>query len=666
VIRKAIGLIATLLLVTDVSASSAERGGRFLTRGEQALPFAAHDQFGIAALRDLPGAFSGGAKEAGRRLVSGGLFAGFSQRSEGAWAGSDPLVTWVTDAGLGEASVRGRVLDMFLRGGAVLVLRTSDSIEVNAALNAIFGAVSHATIAVYYRSDDSTLQTFTINARLDDGFDLSAVMERLGDELEAAMRKSSLSRASALLLANDVDLVALPRLNLSETAFPATPNGSSVTVTASVVRHSSRDRDVLNVVSKAAYNLIPHHRGLSGGALIVPGKYNMKQTLSLDGSGSPAYTPVLVEQFPTSDSRTEITIQERKQTTTSYGFNISPEISAGLQGSIPEASAKLSYGFTFGKEYVDEKQLAFTSRDYFLGSAASSPMAYTSRSELNLELAPFIRSNPGYFGKPPEEQKVTATMRQSSPETYAVWELDGRYLGAINLNVQSVITNASFDGSRVEDIPDPRPQAVATLSFYANSPYLTRETSVFLQSQKGDGGCLRDANGTVSVQACPNTSHPSWVDDVHAQWQLDSEGRYFNRGSKRCMEMLPTGSAPNLGGEVIVRPCELKNSQRWVWRADRIYTLYDNASMGWRLYVDSSNVVRVRIEDHDKYQDLPTNPNHILLPPWSDYPLVPKPGAVVPSLGGFPREIPADWFRFGAVGSDQVWRVVTLRQGLHR
>jgi hemolysin len=70
--------------------------------------------------------------------------------------------------------------------------------------------------------------------------------------------------------------------------------------------------------------------------------------------------------------------------------------------------------------------------------------------------------------------------------------------------------------------------------------------------------------------------------------------------------------------------------------------------------------------DLSVYQDLPLNPNHALLNPWSNYPSAPVPGVTIPTYDSNPRPapIPNDWMQFKAVTSDQVWRVIPLRANI--
>ncbi|WP_331991238.1 RICIN domain-containing protein [Dyella sp.] len=452
---------------------------------------------------------------------------------------------------------------------------------------------------------------------------------------------------------------ALPRMDLSETRYASSGNGSSATLNMTVIRDSTTSKDKFVVVAKSSYNMIPHDNGLSGGTLTVPYRYKLSQNFR---SADATIAPSLVEQFPLSDNRTDINISDTRVKETTYGFNISREISGGLQGRVPDASTKLKFRFDFSRTYKEEKAIAFSVKDYFLISS-SQPASGGVAAQWSIELAPAIFGNKEYFGKKPTIERVTPTMRAASPQTFAIWEFDAAYQGTISLDAQSTIENAKYDGSKVEVTPDSRYQAAAGLTVDLGSAYLTRETAVFIRSEKDNGGCLWDDGGNVVLRTCPDTGRPTFLDEKHAQWRFDGEGRYINRGSGQCMQMLPSGLSPG-GHQVITARCTLNNDQHWEWRADRIYSLYNGAADDWRLHVSPGGLVDVRTEDKDRYQDLPKNPFHDLLIPWSNYPSQPVPGVFVPVLTGNQPPIPEDWLRFKAVGPDQTWKITALRQSL--
>ncbi|HEY4145757.1 RICIN domain-containing protein [Pinirhizobacter sp.] len=646
-------------LFLAIAGCAGEVIGHELRLGGEVMSVGVHDQVGTFPINQLQDIFDQGVASASRRLVAGAL-------APQALKGADTTVGvgWVWGAALADPAIAARVNRMFADGQPVLVIRAGETQRIDGAIHSIFGAASPAEVAVYQAGAGGGLRVYAIDAPYRATGDLSLAMGQLVADVDRAI---TLSHATPKASTDDGEPVALPRIEVVDTEYAVSIPGASSTLAATVVRDSSRSKDVLRINTRSNYNLKPAHNGMSGGSLIVPYKYEIETKVVLDGTGTPAFEARLSSQYPGSDPRTDIAFSESNETKTSYGFNISSEISGGLQGAVPEASAKTRYGFTFGKEYTDTKSVAFTVRDYFVASRAENPGSNFYKAGWTFELAPLIASDARYFGKPVSEKRVTPMMRSASPEGFASWEIDGRYAGNIILQASAKITNASFNGSAVDkNLPDPRPQATVGLMVRADSPYLTRITTVFLQAQKGDGLCLWRDRQEAIMRTCPATSHPSWEDAKDAQWQLDEEGRYFNRGSGMCLTMLPDANAPISGSHVVLDTCSLRNSQRWEWRADRLYTLYDGASQDWRLHLDDGNVPRVRIDDSSRYQALPTNPNHSLLIPWSTYPSAPTKGTIIPSFAAVQPPIPEDWLRFNAVTSDQVWRMVVLRQGLAR
>jgi len=574
---------------------------------------------------------------------------------------------WVWASALNDAGNRRQVKAMFDAHIPVLVLGAGTSESTLRAVSGVFGFASRASVAVYVRAG-SQWHVFSIDVPLDQHGDMRMTARQLVSEVrELTGKGEQISDGTAATMSRQDtreepelgERHALPRMNLTETQYASSGNGSSVTLDMTVIRDSTTSRDKFVVVAKTNYNMIPHDNGLSGSTLTVPYRYKLSQSLRSPGA---TVEPSLVEQFPITDMATEINISDTRTKETTYGFNISREVSGGLQGKVPEASAKLKFGFDFSRTYREEKSIALSIKDYFLISSAR-PVSGGVAAEWTMELASAIFGDKEYFGKPPTINRVTPTMRAASPQTFAVWEFDASYQEMISLDAQSTIENVKYDGNKVEVTPDPRYQAVAGLTVDLGSAYLTRETSVFIRSEKGNGGCLWDDGGNVVLRSCPDTGGPTFLDEKHAQWRFDGNGRYINRGSGQCMQMLPSGLSPG-GHQVITARCTLNNDQHWEWRADRIYSLYNGAADDWRLHVNPGGLVDVRTEDKDIYQDLPKNPFQDLLIPWSNYPSQPVPGVFVPVLTGAQPPIPDDWLRFKAVGPDQTWKITVLRQSL--
>jgi len=323
--------------------------------------------------------------------------------------------------------------------------------------------------------------------------------------------------------------------------------------------------------------------------------------------------------------------------------------------------------FDFTREYTSTNRLSFSIKDYAIAAGITAPSSQSRRSMWELPLAASISHAADYFGRSPSPARMTPSMHQVTASGATTWIVPGTFAGTLNVLAGGSISNRSFRGRGVETIPDPRPQPTATTLIRADSPYLTRETTVFIQSRAGNGGCLRDNGGVVGIAACPDSSHPGWMDDLHAQWQLDTHGRYYNRGSKQCMQILTQGISSNSGGEVITARCSLGLDQRWEWQADRIHSLHGDGYPDWRLHV-SNQRIEARTSGKPELQRLPSNPFHALLAPWSTYPRKPDSTAFIPKLDNLgPSQPVSDEVKaLNPPLPQERWELIILRQGLHR
>lgn len=639
--------ISMATLCTSAKSEAVELEGSSL---RQHIFLGAHDKKGDATLSSLPSLINdiyanrATTRPLGRTAVD--------IRHTGS---DDRLFTWVFTEALEDEVVARDIHDKYVDGVPILVITPQAGDEEFKAIASVFGAAARTEMAIYVQTSDGPRIFSMASPSIHD--DIAATTTKIVQDIGLLLATPIKAAAGD---EENVDLYALPRMTVINTAYASSNNGSSVTLEATVTRNSTRSKDAFLVISKSSFNIKPHDSGLSSGKLTIAKEYELEHTIILD---SEKYEPRIVEQFPGTNGSTDITISTLRSVKTSYGFNLSAETSRGLKDNVPEASAKVGFGFSFGREYTDQKSIEMTLKDYSIVSSAVPNLPRTRTVKWSLGLAPAILADAEYFGKSPGIGRVTPNMQAVAPETHTVWELDGKYTGPINLKSHSTVTNAKYDGGKVEATPDPRLQAVATLTIDANSPYLTRETAVFIHAEKGSGGCLWDANGSVELRPCPDTSRLGWENERHAQWQLDAEKRYYNRGSKQCMELLENGLT--LGGSQIkTAPCNLTNEQRWEWRADRIYSRFNGGENQWRLYLDANNVLNARITDRNLYQDIPVNPYNNLLRPWSTYPVKPVTGVFVPVLVGRTPDIPEDWLRFNAVGADQRWSIITLRASL--
>lgn len=584
-------------------------------------------------------------------------------------AGSNPdqSIVWFTDSALADADRRATAVDAYRRGHPVAVLRQDQDAAVDTVLHGIFGLSSSAALTIYVRDPDGSPHLHTVAElpeSIGDRQQLARTLIESIDTASKALRGPGPSREAPST--DGAELVALPVMVFTETQYASSGNGAFVTVRGEIVRDSGRAHDALVVSAKSTHNLKPHDNGKSGPSIVVPGKYEyFLRLFTPDNTGT---LPKLSESRPASSPSTDLNISESHTTTTSYGFGLSREVSAGLNKEGPSVGAKAAFSFDFSRSYSTTNALSFTVKDYSIGANAVQTPAQTSRVYWQMPLASVIASKADYFGRSPSESKMTASMRQVTAEGSAVWLIPGTYAGTMSLSAGGKIDNLGFDGSAIDHKPDPYLQPTASVSIRADSPYLTREVTVFIQSKAGNGGCLRDEHGVVVLRQCPDVAQGNWIEDLHAQWQLDTQGRYFNRGSKKCMRILTSGSAPGGGGEIVMQDCLLNRDQQWEWQTDRIYTQHGEGESEWRMFVGPGNIVGVRTTGKPEYQPIPFNSYHALLKPWSSYPKKPGSTDFIPKLGdiGPNQPISDETKRLGPPLAQERWELIVLRQSLHR
>jgi len=577
-------------------------------------------------------------------------------------------VLWFTDQALMTPRLRQSALAAYRRGVPVAILRGPVDATTDSVLQGIFGVSSTAQVAVYLRGEDAGPQIHSIAELPAAGEARVNVVAHwmAGIVASSGGVTASPDQPGHVAASDEAELVALPRLAFTDTQYAASGNGASSTVRGEVVRDSTRSTDRLIISGSSSHNLKPHHNGQSGSSVIVPGNYHHFLRLStLDNRHT---SPTLEGAKPTSSPSTEIKISESHTTTTSYGFGLSREISAGLEGKVPSFGAKASFSFDFSRAYASTNALEFSVMDYSIAASASAPAAQTSMAYWDLPLAPKIASKPDYFGRTPNTGNMTPSMRQVTAQGSSFWSVPGDFSGTLSLTAGARIDNLEFRGSTIDKVPDPRPQPTAGVTFRADSPYLTREVTVFIQAKAGNGGCLRDQGGVVGIAPCPDVTDPNWMDDLHAQWQLDSHGRYYNRGSRYCMQLLTSGNAPGGGGEIVTRPCSTNRDQRWEWQADRIHSLHGDGHPWWRIHVADGNVIRARASAATGHQPIPVNPFHALLSPWSSYPGAPSSNDFIPKLieSGPTQPVSEEIRKLTDSPAQERWELIVLRQSLRR
>lgn len=453
--------------------------------------------------------------------------------------------------------------------------------------------------------------------------------------------------------------VGLPKLTYNINMQSPTKEMTSV-VNIDVIRSAARSQDRKFVsIKTSATTIRTAKNGItiggfeSGGTkrnlwgAYLPHAYRFTHGLTATN-----ITPILVDSAPASDARTDFSFTETKTTGFSIGGTLGTEFGASKDANVTYA-AKSPFNVNFGFNYSHSKMLSYMFKDYLLqASLNGSKMTWNVPIDSKLRGALIERLT----HRLPKltEDKMTPMMRSASLESYSLWELPGTYTGEAIVSI-----GGGYDLSRSEwwwDRARLRNRHVMdtyddeqTFILDMNSPFLTREMTVLIRSADGIGRCIAEnADFSISLQACA----PS---DPRHQWGLDSESRYVNRATNRCLSVRETD------GAMITNRCALDNRQQWEWQADRLHSLY-NAE--WRLYSEGRRLKLIP-DGSMHFQNTPKNPFNPLNIPWASYPLAPSSEDVVPNhLAASPRISP-DWVeRYRGVDRRQRWRIEILRDGM--
>lgn len=572
--------------------------------------------------------------------------------SDGSAASTHAAV--VSASSLGNPDTRAHVHDLYEEGFPVAVIRGDDPSDV-ALVTQAFGAAIPAKVAIYFRGRDGKIEVVGAGGD-DEGLTPADLADRVAtairlvtqgiDDVARTSEKTRNSRsAMSMATVNSTHLV--PRIDMSMTRTGM--EGSWIRSDITVLRDSTNNRDFKRVISRVSYQANPKDGGhfIDRFVLVIPDSYRLTQDI---GRSDGARTDT-VDLYPASTGSTDITFSETRQSTTSYGFNISPEIERSLTNQVPNAAAKASFGFNFGRSHTDEKSINFTLKDYYIATSQVHLADGFSRTTWNLRLADPIRNNNRYFGHPRPLNNITPMMRQGAAQTYAMWNLPGAFEGTVTVRASFAAEMRLFRPRENETrIVGWDPSSLQMdVQIDASSPFLTREPTVLIRSSVGGGRCLqRIGSGEVTLGIC-DTGPAARTQ----QWTLDEQGRYRNRSSGQCLQSNGASGGLGLGN------CSADHRQRFRWVADRIHNLYNNDDTALRLVAGSGSAVTIS----QGTQALPPNINHALLAPWSSYPGAPEGGDTVP---GFDRATPisSDWVgRYRTIPNNERWDVIPMRVG---
>ena len=589
-------------------------------------------------------------------------------------AGDDSDLLWFTDQALAGQQNYAAAVAAYRSGKPVAVLRGPVSEDMDRILQGVFGVASAAALAIYVRNPDGTPHIHAVEELPQAVAARRNVATQMQEGIGTTVRSARVQKAALAESTDGAELIAQPRLAYTDSQYASSGNGAFVTLRGEFVRDTGRAYDIFSVSAKAEYVLKPNEVIVHRIGLIIPEYYGYELTLSAPGTTRPKLTAFA----PTSSPTTDLNISESKTTSRSFGFSFGTDVSAGLADKVPSYGAKAPLGFDFSRSTSTTNTVAFSVKDYAIAASGLTGDGNTSRARWTMPLASLIRNNATYFGCGrcyQDTSKVTPAMRQVSTEGTATWTLPGNYTGKMTLGTDSVISMWAWPGGSKNKYDSPKgPRASVTVP--ADSVYLTRDVTVFIQSKAGKGECLQAVLDNVYLGPCPDVSNPRWQERLNAQWQLDSLGRYYNRGTKKCMQIRPASHrsdadphrSPLIPGEIITAPCTTSRDQRWEWQADRIHSLLGGGYPDWRLFVEGGPGVFARTTGKPAHQSIPANPFHPLLNPWSSYPRAPTSSDFYPKLEniGINPPVSDEVKRLKASPPEERWEVIVLRQGLHR
>jgi len=568
-----------------------------------------------------------------------------------------------------DENAQAKVGRLFAEQIPVLLKMDSENAELKGQVASLFGISGSSRYTLFYRKNNAQIEVH--------GFDdlstreqVAALEEQVlkwqfrqdghaateGEEGMATLPGATeYQAAGAPAQAPASNFTAVPNLafNLSRTG----PRGEvSTLANIEIIRSAQRAQDKKFIIIKAKPTTIKSARNgivtpIPGvrnlWASYLPQTYRVSHVVEADGAG-----PALVTFAPPSDGRTEFSYSE----TQTRGFTIGGSVGAEFgPGATDKATyvAKSPFSLSASYEHTNSKTLATSFKDYSLLASSNNRGAHWEAP-----IAPRLRSalidRMTANGPILTESRMTPMMRQASLETYSVWELPGSYSGNAKVIVgggyglqldewwrdrtqirkRSELINHAYNSEFVLDL---------------SSPYLTREMSVLIRSQDGAGRCLVESGSTVTLAAC-NAQQKSHL------WGLDSESRYVNRGSGKCLAL------QERSGALLTETCRIDNRQQWEWRADRIHSLYD---LDWRLFVQGTQP-SAKPNGSMAFDDVPVNAFNRFNIPWASYPGAPSAGDVMPNENGISPQISPDWVTTyrNAVDARQRWRIEILRDGL--
>lgn len=615
-----------------------------------------------------------------------------------------PLVAWVQGASLATVPARAEALAILDAGIPLLVTANPGEPRYESAT---FGVGASETTALYQPLANGTLHMHLFDDTAS-GVARGQVAQRVVDDALrriVAQRQLTLERKRRdTRPSNHAGGDMAPTKVWSASRISA--HGASMALTVTVTRDVSALGDSKVITVKADAEVVPYANGLTAWprqwdlappfvaiprtptSLVVPTQYSLHTLLRWAEATHPGVR--LAAHHPMTDGTTDRTINDTHTTRTSWGVGVSPEVSSNLAAGNVTTAGKVPASLTFGREHVDQQSVQMTLKDF---STAYSPLEApgVSAARWTFALANDITADRSYFnsGLQLGEGRMTPMMRRANLQAIATWRVNGDFEGKLQVDGVASVRNRIYrrDGrlgfstaAQTRDTDDcrgpkviagcaliglstlgstPRPitntsQPVATVEIDLASPYLTRSPTVLLQTLGHPNQCIAQAGNLVFLQECDRSEGATGI-----QWTFDALGRYVNRKSGLCLQVIPSD------GHVAAQECSASVLQQWEWRADRIHSRFEGGRHSLRAPSRLDAFAQLTAMYRPSQDDvLPVNPTNALLPPWSSYPLAPRAGDYVPGFNFTAASLPSAHLRFGDVDGTLRWATIPLLPGL--
>lgn len=579
-----------------------------------------------------------------------------------AWVahGLSGRLVWVDEADLTHAAERTRVLSALDAGRAVLVTGEHAS---SRGLD-VFGFQADTRRAVYLRTPAGKLEVASVADEVGPTEAASMIAEWIERHTPRPKRFAALLAAPRA----SWNSTYVPRLDITNEKRFAGGRQIAYDITVTRDVRPGRDDKVLSVKTRVMQK--PDDNGALGkdgfGAdegyyLFIPLRYDVSTSVAPVGGD---VTIQLEGLQPVNGQPTAQLVTSRLWTESGGGSSVPANIVDFLT-SLPSgavgALGKLPTLFPGIDKVVEDKIVSMRIDDYGIETQLADTET-VHQVTWSFGLSSDIAHDPKRFSEGYNRlgyerysmKKATSMMRSANVETASSWRVPGKWQGKLDITTRSTVVNRVFFDASLptrrfdEALPDdPASDISFTLRVDLDSPYLTRQPSVRLQSMQGEGLCLTQPDPsapTVTLQACG-----MGTSGREQQWYLDTDSTYRNRASGACLTTDLTD------GAIRAEACRgAVLNQQWMWSADRLHSK-TNGGDRWRLHLRQG--VPNAMFDPDLHDAIRPNRHHALLPPWWSYPEKPNPGDTAPNPNGGSHLVYEEFRHHRRVSDDQRWQI---------